>query len=117
MSDRFSSGDIGHGDGKQLVDVRRVLWDFNRLRTEAPQRLISAYKVPSALAANGIVPYSYLQRRTASLSSFTDDRRGSGAALDFALKQLVATGEIIELDKIRLSTYRFSGRAFSVNFG
>lgn len=117
MSDRFSSGDIGHGDGKQLVDVRRVLWDFNRLRTEAPQRLISAYKVPSALAANGIVPYSYLQRRTASLSSFTDDRRGSGAALDFALKQLVATGEIIELDKIRLSAYGFSGRAFSVNFG
>lgn len=116
MSDRFSSGDIGRGDGKQLVDVRRVLWDFNRLRTESPQRL-AAYKVPANLAVEAIVPYSYLQRRCANLAAFAEDRRGSGAALDFALKQLMATGEIIELDKIRLSAYGFSGRAFTVNFG
>lgn len=117
MSERFNSGDVGQGDGKQLVDVRRVLWDFNRLRTEALRQLVSTYKVPENLANAGIVPYSYIQRRCANLSSFSTDRRGSGTAIDFALKQLVATGEIIELDKIRLLPYGFSGRAFTVNFG
>lgn len=119
MVGRFETGDIGSGTSKQLSDIRKALWAYYEMHNTPTgvERLIYSYRCPQKLVEAGLVPYSFLQRRTAPLPSFSKSPMGSGNALEAALKQLMASGEIIELDKQRCADYKYSGRAFSVNFG
>lgn len=108
---RFNSGDIGVGDSKQFADIRRALKSY----FAATEEQLMTYAVPVSLQKVGVVPYIYLQRRLATLSSFVHDRMGSTGALRKCVEQLVATGEFDEIPKQQAASMGFSGRMFKVN--
>lgn len=109
MSERFESGDFGGGDAKQLNDVRRSFDAFDSIERD---KLQHAYSVPREIMDMGLVPYVYLQRRTASLSAFRKDKRGSTGALLGALQTLVATGEIVEVPQSQYASFGYSGKCY-----
>ena len=117
MVERFNSGDVGSGSSKQLSDIRKALWAYHDMQVACPEDLVKGYRCPPKLVEAGIIPYSVLQRRTASLQAFAKHPMGAGAVLENALRLLIASGDIIELDKARCLAHGFSGRAFTANFG
>lgn len=108
---KFSSGDFGTGDGKQIADVRKVLAGFFQMTN---QELFAKYRIPEGMLDNGIVPYIFLQRRTANVASLRNDRMGATHALQKCLKVMVETGELIELNKSapELASLKYNGRMF-----
>lgn len=111
MLSKFSSGDFGTGDGKQIADVRKVLAGFFQMTN---QELFAKYRIPEGMLDNGIVPYIFLQRRTANVASLRNDRMGATHALQKCLKVMVETGELIELNKSapELAALKYNGRMF-----
>lgn len=109
MTTRFATGDVGQGDAKQLADIRRVLLDYFKT---AASTLATAYGVPLEMQPNGLIPFVYLQRRTASLASFRADRQGSTAALKRCVEELISTGEIQEVAKSIGAQHGYTGRIF-----
>jgi hypothetical protein len=95
VATRFRKGDVGSGDSKMIVDLKRVMKDYI---TSSPG-VLEAYGVEKVLIKDKVIPYSYLQRRTANLSAFRRDRRGSSQALKAALGELIDSGYIVVLPK------------------
>lgn len=87
MLKRFETGDIGSGEGKQAVELRRVVEVYFGLN----EQTLRNYKVKPELRKSGIIPYSYLSVRTSRLACFQKDRRGPARALRDTLEQAVET--------------------------
>lgn len=111
MTTKFFTGDIGHGDSKQINDLRRVFDSYFKTEEE---KLVTSYAIPAGLRDQGVVPYVYLSRRIQALASFRSDDRGSTFALKRAIEELTAAGEIQELPKTSPLVGKYSGRAFVV---
>ena len=109
---RFQSGDVGVGDSKQFSDVKRAIKQY---LSSDPEKLQAQYAIPAALRGAGLVPYLYIQRRTATLSAFVHDRLGASAALKRCIDGLISTGELEELPKHQIAALGFSGRVFKPN--
>jgi hypothetical protein len=109
MIEKFASGEIGQGDGKQLADMRRIILAYFTL---PETQLATAYGVPAGMQAQGAIPFCYLQRRTGNLSSFRADRIGSSASLKRCIEVLIATGELQELPVAAGAQFRYNGRIF-----
>lgn len=111
VTKRFQSGDVGRGDSKQYNDLKRVVEAYFKGGVASAEK----YGVPVELAKNGIVPYSFLARRTANMSSFKHDRLGATGALKRTIQVAVDSGVLIELGKADLANkYRFSGVAYGL---
>lgn len=113
MIGRFEEG-VGEGDAKQLNDLRRCLWQY---RDAKPDQLISSYRLSESVVKSGMVPFVYIQRKLANVTSFRRDRRGGTQALYAALNALVATGEIMEASRDKCLAVGYSGKMFICNFG
>lgn len=113
MLGRFEEG-VGEGDSKQLNDLRRCLWQF---RESDPAALVKSYRISEAVAKSGLVPFVYIQRKLANVTSFHRDRNGSSIAITRALQTLVATGEIAEAGRDKCLAVGYSGKMFICNFG
>lgn len=113
MIGRFAEG-VGEGDAKQLSDLRNALWQYKDMN---PQRLSDSYRIPEAVGKSGLVPFSFLQRKLANVTSFRKDRRGSTAAINAAIGTLVATGEIAEAPREKCLAIGYSGKLYIANFG
>lgn len=111
MLSKFSSGDYGAGDGKQIADVNKVISGFFNCTS---QELFEKYRIPQGMVENGIIPYIFLQRRTANIASLRNDRMGATHALQKCLKVLTDTGVITELNKNapELAALNYNGRMF-----
>lgn len=103
---RFNKGDVGVGDSKQLVDLRRVIQTY--YDKPAPERWAGVH-------SQGLVPYALLLQRTSNMVAFRQDRLGATLALKNSLRSLVETGELVEVDKATLlKIHQFSGVAYGV---
>lgn len=113
MIGRFEEG-VGEGDAKQLSDLRTALWQYKDM---TPQRISESYRIPEAVSKSGMIPFAFLQRKLANVTSFRKDKRGSTQAIQAAIATLVATGEIAEAPREKCLAIGYSGKLYIVNFG
>ncbi len=108
---RFAKGDVGQGDSKQFADLKAAIEAFFKL----DKKTMDGYGIPSNLVEAKIVPYKYVIRRTASMSSFRLDKLGATASLKKALQVLIDSGMLVEVPKqILHAKYQFSGMAYAI---
>lgn len=99
---RFDAGDVGsdNDEQKQLNKVVGVVHDY----MIKPWSEVSKYSTsPLSLHSERIVPFSYISRRLAAVSVFRKDRRGSGKAIELAIKTLCDRGDMQEVSRATLS--------------
>lgn len=113
MIGRFEEG-VGEGDAKQLSDLRNCLWQY---KDTEPERISASYRIPEVVAKSGMVPFAYIQRKLANVTSFRKSPRGSSQAISAALATLVATGEVAEAPRDKCLAIGYSGKLYIVNFG
>lgn len=99
MLERFDIGDVGSGQSKQFVELRRVVSEY--FSSSADQ--LATYKAKKEIQKAGFVPYSYIVSRASKLACFAKDRRGATRALKDTIEQLVETEVLGELPKIQAS--------------
>lgn len=87
---KFESGEVGNGDVRLELDVRRAVTDYLAFSEWDRQ----AYGCPAKMAALPLVPLQYLRRRLRLLVNFKNDRRGANAALKATLDAMVE-GEVL----------------------
>jgi hypothetical protein len=85
MTTRFQRGEVGVGDHRHEVDIRKAVEAY--LAMSDSQRL--QYKTPKSLLNQPVVPFHYLRRKLRLLSAFKNDRRGVARALEDSLKDMV----------------------------
>jgi len=85
MTTRFQRGEVGVGDHRHEVDIRKAVEAY--LAMSDSQRL--QYKTPKSLLGQPVVPFHYLRRKLRLLSAFKNDRRGVARALEESLKDMV----------------------------
>jgi len=85
MTTRFQRGEVGVGDHRHEVDIRKAVENY--LAMSESQRL--QYKTPKSLLNQPVVPFHYLRRKLRLLSAFKNDRRGMARALEDSLKDMV----------------------------
>ena len=107
----FENGEMGSGDAKQSIELKRIVWEFY---DSLPGKVNGTYGVPLRMHELGYIPYAYLQRRTACISAFRKDSRGSTTALHHAIQSLVNAGEIVECSPSAVAAAGFSGKAYKI---
>lgn len=112
---RFEAGEIGvdNEETKQLGETMRLINDYLTL----PWSDIEKYKSGNMfLHGQRIVPYTYIHKRAASMSTFRKDRIGETNALKRSLTTLIERGDIQELSRAQLAKdYKTSARCFMVS--
>lgn len=88
---KFQNGEIGTGDVRLELDVKRAVKDY--LAMSPIDRL--GYQCPAKLAETQLVPLQYLRKRLRLLVSFRNDKRGATRALMDTLNSL-CDGEVLE---------------------
>ena len=105
---RFTAGNIGQGDSKQLHDLRAAIEQYYKAPPKSAAKWGKLHKAR-------IIPYGYLVSRTASIASFRHDRLGSTAALKRGLQSLVENGALAEIPKVTLvASYGFQGVGYGI---
>lgn len=108
---RFETGDVGHGDGKQFADLKRIVADYFKHDPATLERL----KVDPRMAKDKIIPYRYFMQRAAALSSFKNDKQGATPAFKRAVQSMLDSGMLCEVGKMDLrSRYQYSGIAYGI---
>lgn len=87
---KFDSGEVGTGDVRLELDVRRAITAYLRM-TPTDRR---GYQCPDKMATMPLIPLQYLRRRLRLLVNFKTDRRGATAAMTQTLNALVE-GEVL----------------------
>lgn len=82
---RFSKGDVGTGESKQIADAKRIAAEYFKL----DEKKLKAYSVGKDVHAQGLIPYRYFVTRLSNLGSFRNDRRGAVSAIKNTLDQMV----------------------------
>lgn len=109
MSRRVQSGDVGQGDHARENKILYLMAEY--LRDGAAE----GYRIPEQMWKDSIIPYKYLQIRTAKVSSFTNHRGGATAAIQQVVKSLMDSGYIMEVSKDKISEmYNFYGKCFRI---
>lgn len=97
VSEKFKTGDVGHGDSKQDADMRHVIRQFKNITREQ----MDSYGVPTQMYVDGVIPFSYISRRLSAIASFRKDRLGSRRAISDCIKSFVDQNVLIEIDKMQ----------------
>jgi len=116
LLDRFNAGEIGidNDETKQLAKVISTMKEF--VVSPWPDVVKYAGEGMSVLHSNRIVPYSYIQRKLASVAVFRKDRIGSSGAIKRALKTLCERGDLQEVSRAVLSKdYGTSAVAYMIS--
>jgi hypothetical protein len=113
---RFDAGEIGidNDETKQLTALMNVVKDY----VVKPWQEVIKYtgEGMSNLHNARIVPYSYIQRRLASVAVFKKDKLGASTALKRTLKTLTERGDLQEVSKATLSKdYGSSALCFMIS--
>ena len=109
VADRFVSGDVGQGNGKQHHDLKAVVEAYFDRESSA------VHSYDKQLWNGKIIPYRTLCRRTASLASFRTDKGGATAGLRGAIQVMLDSGMLIEVSpQVLLKDYAFSGKAYVI---
>lgn len=113
---RFDSGEVGvdNDETKQLHKASSVIKDY----VVSPWAEIMKYAGESMghLHSARIVPYSYLQRRLASIAVFKKDRQGASSSLKRALKTLTERGDLQEVSRATMAKdYNTSALCYAIH--
>lgn len=112
IEERFTAGDVGTGDSRQIHLVQQHAAAY----LENPARESKKYGLglsTSAIEA-GVIPYTYFQRKTAQSAAFRKEGRSTDA-LKRALAALVDAGIFAEMPRNSLrEKYGYSGVAYGV---
>jgi hypothetical protein len=116
MSTHFTSGDIGQGDSKINFEVRRIVREYMKDSSEGYYTAkIKMYDVDLELWNARVIPYGYLQKRTASMSSFRRDKRGATGALKTAIQDLLDSDFIQEVPVVQMvQKFKTKSKAYVV---
>jgi hypothetical protein len=108
---RFTSGDIGQGDSKQINDVKRIIENYINLPFSIAEKFGANEKLHKAY----LIPYQFVIKKTYSLASFKNDKMGSTIALKRTIQTMIDMGMIKEFSKEKLETkYDYRGIAYHV---
>lgn len=114
VAKRFTTGNVGQGDGKQGHDLKRVI----QMYLESDFKRVSKYLVPEKMFNAKVIPYGYISRKTVNVASFKNDRKGATPALKQSIQNLIDSGEVIEIPPAQMATeYGAKGRGFVVTSG
>lgn len=106
MTTRFENGDVGLGDGKQVLDLKKVIKNC----LSKPSK-----DVPEPMRKDGLIPYRSLQRRTSQMASYRQDRLGATSVLKRAIGVLIDSGELHQVSEKAVSDkYEFNGLVYGV---
>jgi hypothetical protein len=110
MMKRIEGGDVGSGDKareRKLVHVLRTYITAGHIP--------KSYKVPPKMHKDGVVPRSYLQNRTQSVSAYYNHKLGANRALEESIAAAIANGWLIEVkhDKV-VEGFNHHGKAYRI---
>lgn len=109
MQKRIDSGDVGMGDHSRERKLMALMAEY--LEKGASE----GYKVPKAMQGNAIVPHKYLQIRCVRINSFSSHRLGANNALEAALRSMLNSGYLMEVDKgSMVQNYNFHGKCYRI---
>lgn len=91
---RFTVGDVGNSDSKQMQDVRRALDQYFKMDAAS----LKTYRVKPEVHAAGLVPYRYLVTRLVRLGAFAHERNGAARAVKSVLDTMVSMEVLGELN-------------------
>lgn len=85
--ERFTVGEVGSGDHRQELDVRRVIAEFMAMSVAQKE----ANKVPKKISSSAvpIIPYAYFRSKLRMKASFKNDRRGANTCIRQTLEEMV----------------------------
>jgi hypothetical protein len=92
MMSRFKSGDVGAGEAKQEIEIRRLFDHFQDLSPKQKRTM----RCPHELFDNQVVPANFLTVYSRRLACFRNDRRGASRALADCLADMVRR-EVLEM--------------------
>jgi hypothetical protein len=100
---RFDAGEIGveNDETKQLAKMMTTIKEY--VTSAWPDVMKYSGEGMGHLHSARIIPYSYCQRRLASVSIFKKDRIGSSGAIKRALKTLCERGDAQEMSRAIMS--------------
>lgn len=92
MMTRFATGDVGSGEAKQEMEIRRLFEHFQTLTVKQRR----SHRCPGALMESQVVPANFLTVYSRRLGCFKNDRRGAARALADCLSDMVRR-EVLEM--------------------
>lgn len=108
IAKRFATGDVGQGDSKQYVDLKRTVEGYFVAKGRSLEQFAKLHR-------SRIIPYAWLSRKTANLASFRLDRLGATQALKRTLQDMIDSGMLVEVARTTLAEkYEFSGVAYAI---
>lgn len=111
MLQRFKHG-VGKGDPVLLSELKRIVSKYVEFCAEGKP---FDKRVNRAMAADYVIPYSFILQRTHSLAAFRRDKRGATQALNLAINSLMNTGTLYEVSKATaLEKYGTTARLYRV---
>lgn len=110
MSHRMESGDVGTDDAARERKMVATLRDY--LRGGKPSL---AYGIPDGMPLEGIVTHRYIQMRLCRVSQFLIGKAGSTYYIQSAIRSLIDSGVLVELDKQQIfDRYHYSGKCYRI---
>jgi len=102
MLSRFESGEVGvnNGENKQLQLVTKAIKKYVMSAWSEVEK--SAGEKNRTLHAERVIPYSYIQRCTATAGPFKNDKIGATNALKRTLKTMVDSGDLQQMQRADL---------------
>lgn len=109
---KFSDGETGTGDRKQISDVRRLIQEYFAY----DKKTLLNYKCDPKLQDAYLVPYNYFTVRALQLSGFCRDARGAARCLKATLDLMVA-GEMLNQVDPATALQKFGKRQVLYSIG
>ena len=113
---RFTSGDVGMGDNKQMHDMKRTVESFFKLTAKQLKPYNINDGTAKLLKARGSVPYKFLAVKASSLASFRNDRIGATGAVKKIVQLMVDSGMLLEIPKVQsIQSFKFHGICYGIS--
>jgi len=113
LLERFERGEIGSeiGENSQVIEVTKKIGDY----IKKDWGYVRKYSDYERMYTDKVVTYMYLNKRLSPMSSFRQDRQGAAAAINKALKVLIDSGVLVEMNKQDVfNRYQVTAKCFAV---
>jgi hypothetical protein len=116
VAKRFSIGDVGQGDGKQMLDIKHAVESFFKMTAKQLASYELSEETTKAFSKAGVIPYRFLIKRLITTASFKNDRNGATSAIKKAIQVMLDAGLLMEIPKIQASqAFGFAGACYGVS--
>jgi hypothetical protein len=116
ITDKFEAGEIGANtfEVRQAIDIIRMIKEYVYSPYDKVEKYIQFKSQP--MHNDKVIPYIYLNKRLAPISSFRNDKAGATVAIKRAIQNLVDADRLKELGKVWANEkYGTSQRCFVIS--